>query len=483
MEKKEYWKSEWSLVLAGLGMAIGCGNIWRFPRIAAQYGGSTFIVASIIALFIWSVPILVLEMVMGKSTRKGPIGAFSSFLGTRYAWMGGWITFVTLLIGCYYSVITGWCLKYIGLFAGGFPKDIAPGDVWNSFIASYEPVFFHFLALAIGIFLVIKGIQKGLELANKIVLPLLFLFMFCIAILAISRPGGIGGVEYLLFRFQFQDFQNPALWLEAFAQSAWSTGAGWGLWLTYGVYCPEKTPVVKNCFLIATGDLIASILAGLMVIPTIFSHVTNVQERMTILSSGNQGLAFQHLVNLFQQMEMGRLLGSVFFLALFLAAISSLIAMLELGVRSCMDTQLSRKKAALFVTLFIGLLGIPSAWSMSIFSNQDWVWGLGLLISGLFVALAGIIKGVQNIQSNHLPSIGKWWKYCIQYCIPISCFFVLAWWMVESTKWENAKWWDIAGLYTPLNVAFQWAGLLILLILFNRYLAKSSQKSENKNAP
>ncbi len=473
-EKKEYWKSEWGLILAGIGMAVGCGNIWRFPRIAAQYGGSTFIIANLIALFIWSVPILILELTMGKNTRKGPIGAFGKFLGPRYTWMGAWIAIVTLLIGCYYSVVTGWCLKYIGLFASGFPSGSSSNLVWENFIGSYEPIFYHFLALAIGIFLIIKGIQNGVELANKIVLPILFILMLFLSIFAISRPGGSEGVNYLLFRFNIGDFQNPALWLEAFAQSAWSTGAGWGLWLTYGVYCDEKTSIVRNSFLIAIGDVFASILAGLMVIPTIFSTVSGTKEQMEILSSGNQGLTFHHLVNLFNQMNIGRILGIIFFIALFLAALSSLIAMLELGVRSFLDANFSRKKAAICVTLFMGLLGIPSAWNISFFSNQDWVWGLGLLISGLFVALAGIIKGTRYIQDNYLPKLGKWWKYCIQYCIPVSCILVLLWWMIESTKWEQVKWWDVTGIYTPANVLCQWAGLLIVLLLCNRYLAKHS---------
>ena len=148
MEKREYFSSRWGLILAALGMAIGTGNIWRFPRIVALNGGAAFLIPWIIFLFLWSIPLLIAELTIGKHTRYGPIGAFGKLIGKKYTWMGGFVGFCSMAIMFYYSVVTGWCIKYFLAAITGKLINVDTQSFWRIFSSSvYEPILFHFIAI------------------------------------------------------------------------------------------------------------------------------------------------------------------------------------------------------------------------------------------------------------------------------------------------------------------------------------------------
>ncbi|HGY12139.1 MAG TPA: sodium-dependent transporter, partial [Desulfobacterales bacterium] len=189
--------SRWGIIFAGLGMAVGTGNLWRFPRIVAQYGSGAFIIAWILFLFIWALPLLIIELSIGKKTRRGVVGSFMDMIGNNFAWMGTFVAFVTAAITFYYTVVTGWCIKYF--FATCFQDLIhkKPVDFWRGFSSSWEPVGFHFFAVFIGALIIYFGVTKGIERANKIMIPALFILLIVACAKALTLPGAFKGLNFL----------------------------------------------------------------------------------------------------------------------------------------------------------------------------------------------------------------------------------------------------------------------------------------------
>ena len=176
--KREQWKSSAGFVLATIGCAAGLGNIWRFSRIVAQNGGGSFLIPWVIFLLIWSVPLIIAEFAIGKSTRMGPVGALSKTAGNKFGWMGAWIVFVSTAIMFYYSVVTGWCIRYFFSAASGSLFDTSSHlNYWNEFSTSYQPLLFHFFAIFFAAFVILKGVTKGIERVTKILVPSLLIIL------------------------------------------------------------------------------------------------------------------------------------------------------------------------------------------------------------------------------------------------------------------------------------------------------------------
>jgi len=474
MEKKELFSSRWALLLATLGMAIGAGNIWRFPRLAGQYGGA-FLIPWAIFLILWSVPLIMVEFSLGKETRKGPIGAFASHLGKNYTWMGAFVCLCTIAIMFYYSVVTGWALKYLTAALTGSLIGADHQLYWTAFTDSgYQPVLFHLITLGIAGVIIYQGIVNGIERANRILLPSLLVLLIIGAVRSLTLPNAAEGLNYF-FGFQQASLGDYKMWLEALSQSAWSTGAGWGLVLTYAVYMRKDDDVTLNSFITGFGNNSASLLAGLAVIPAVFSLAPLVgKDAISILKEGNEGLSFIFIPKLFEQMPGATIMVAIFFLALFFAALSSLIAMLELSTRMFIDFGFTRKRALPIVIIVTALSGIPSALSVRFFKNQDWVWGLGLIISGSFFAFAVLKKGVEqfrrkflNVQYNDL-SIGRWFNWTLKYLIPLEAIVLLVWWF--GREWDTKMWWNPLSPFSLATCLFQWGVLILVLLLFNNSL-------------
>ena len=482
MEKVERFSSRWALLLAALGMAIGAGNIWRFPRLAGQYGGA-FLIPWIVFLFLWSIPLLMVEFSIGRKTRKGVIGSFADLMGPRFAWMGGFVALCTMSIMFYYSVVTGWAFRYFLVTLSGQLTSVDHAEVWNQFITSYQPIFFHLLALIIGSFIIYRGISRGLEKANRILMPTLIVLLFIGIGRALTLPNAAIGLDYF-FNIRMEYLLDYKVWLEGLSQSAWSTGAGWGLILTYSVYMREKEDIVLNSFITGFGNNSASLLAGLAIIPTIFSLMPTLQAAEEALRVGNDGLSFIVIPQLFNQLPGATFFSSIFFLGLFLAALSSLIAMLELSTRIMMDFGLSRKKALPLVSLVTALLGLPSAVSYHVFQNQDWVWGLGLIISGSFFTFAVLRYGVQKFRHNFINvvsgdlKIGVWFDYLLKYLIPIEASVLIIWWLYRSIGWNPQGWYNPLQTDSLGTCVFQWAIVIIMLILLNGLVIKKLKRQE-----
>lgn len=482
MEKQEKFSSRWTLLMASIAMAIGAGNIWRFPRLAGQYGGA-FLLPWFIFLLLWSIPLLIVEFSIGKKTRKGVIGSFAELLGPRYTWMGGFVAFCTMGIMFYYSVVTGWALRYFFVTVTGRLSGVDQNLYWQQFISGYQPLLFHLLSLALGSWIIYRGVINGIEKANKILLPSLFILLIIGAARALTLPNAGVGLNYF-FGFHLRQLLNYQVWLEGLSQSAWSTGAGWGLILTYAVYMREKEDVVLNSFITGFGNNSASLLAGLAVIPAIFSLTPTIAAAEQALQAGNDGLSFIVIPQLFSKLPGSTFFTGVFFLALFFAALSSLISMLELSTRIFMDFGLPRRRALPLVSLVTAVLGLPSALSYSFFKNQDWVWGLGLIVSGLFFTFLvnkfGIAKFTERLV-NTVPGdlrVGYWFRFLLKIVLPTEALLLLIWWLYRSVGWNPRGWYNPFGSATLGTCLFQWGLVILIFLLLNGFIYRMFQKRE-----
>jgi NSS family neurotransmitter:Na+ symporter len=472
----DLFSSRWTFLFAAIGMAIGAGNIWRFPRLAGQYGGS-FLIPWILFLFLWSIPLIIIEFSLGKKFRLGVIGVFSKGLGESFSWMGWFIAAVTIGIMFYYSVVCGWSLKYFLLGISGDLKHLDHMSFWENYTTSnWEPILYHIIAVLTGCAIIFFGIKRGIERVTRFLIPLLFILITIAAISALSLPGSEQGLTYF-FRVRSEDLFNYKVWLEALSQSAWSTGAGWGLILTYSNYVKSTEKATGNAILTGIGNNLASVLCGLAIIPTVFALSPSIDDAYSALQAGNQGLTFIFLPQLFHKMPAGMLMTPLFFFTLFIAAISSLIAMLELAVKIVMDYGRSRRQAVMIIGSLAILIGFPSAISLKFFNNQDWVWGVGLLLSGCFFIVFVFKTGVTNFVNKYLNNESISYHknmFLIKFLVvtmTIEFLLMFVWWLFQSVNWNPQTWWYPFGQFTIGTCLFQWIIVILVGLIFNRKLA------------
>ena len=501
MSQNEQFSNRWGIILASLGMAIGAGNLWRFPRLAGQYGG-TFIILWIIFLFIWSIPLLLAEFSIGKKFKNGVIGSYAQLAGKKYAWLGFFITTCTLGIAFYYSVVTSWALQYLGfavvnaidpLFSEPTLADKLISNphhldqYWN-YVANgnWLTIALYILVTIIAVFMLSKGIKKGLERANKVLIPSLFVLLIIITFIALNMKNGLQGLEYM-FSINLDHFNSPTIWIEALSQSAWSTGAGWGLIMTISAYSRDNEDVTLNTFIGALGNNTASLIAGMAILPAVFALSNSSDEAITYLQTGNQALTFTVIPKLFAHISGGSVLSIVFFLALFLAAFSSLLPMIELFTKNLIGMGISRKKSTIRVILFFIIFGLPSAYSLDYFSNQDWVWGVGLILSGLFILFAVVKYDIQKFKVDFID-IDADFKVSASYfriCVIMNLLlgvFLIYWWM--SQGYSTYPWfdqnglWNVFDVYSNASIVTQWGLVLLIGFLLNKYLYNKFVKQE-----
>lgn len=468
-DNTERFTSTWGILLATIGMAVGTGNIWRFPRIVAQNGGGEFLIPWILFLFLWGIPLLLAEFALGKSARRGPAAAVGAATAPRHNWMGLFVGLVTCLITFYYSVVTGWCLKYLVGSVLGELSGADPNAYWETFTTGSEPVLFHGIALLVGCFVIYRGIVSGLERANRVLVPALFVLLVVAAVRAVTLPGAVEGLAFL-FIPDFAALGDYRVWLAALTQTAWSTGAGWGLVTVFGAYVATRQGFVRTAVTAALANNFASLLAGIAVLCTVFALSTSAADTTAALSSSNEGLTFLWLPQLFASMPGGAVLMPLFFLTLCCAALSSLLSQLELANRMVMDLGVPRKRSVPLIGAVCFVLGLPSAMALGFFRNQDAVWGVALLVSGLFVAITVIRHGARRFRKEQLLGsheewrVGPWFERLITWVIPLEFTALVVWWMWQAAVTSGTAWWDPFGEFTVGTVVLQ-VGLLILLCL------------------
>lgn len=487
------FSSRMGLLLSVLGIAVGTGNIWRFPRIAAQYGGDkgagAFLVAWVCFLFLWSIPLIITEYILGRQCRSGVIGVFKKIAGTRFTWMGAFVSFVSIAITFFYAVIVGWCIYYfIRMLTNPLPLNMETSmAIWNNYQSSGWPFVFHALAMGFGALAIWRGVNS-IERVNKVLIPTLLLIVMLSVIRALTLPGAWDGVTYL-FNPQWNQLLDPEVWLAALTQNAWDTGAGWGLFLTYAAYMKQEHGTVKNAFLTGIGNNTVSMLSALMVFGTVFAVLRTemgmtdpqVLEIMRTSGPASTGLTFIWLPQLFARMVLGSPLAVLFFLGLTFAGFSSLIAMLELPTRVLVDSGLNRNRALLIVVAVCYLLGIPSARNLNILSNQDFVWGVALMISGAFIAFIAIRYGISRLRlkETHLNDndwkLGRWWELILKFFVPFAAAVLLVWWLsLSATVYAPDQWYNPFNPFSVMTCLLQWLLMLGLFLFSNDWISRHS---------
>jgi NSS family neurotransmitter:Na+ symporter len=483
---EQRFSSRLGLILSALGVAVGTGNIWRFPRIAAQSGGDkgagAFLIAWFCFLFLWSIPLIIAEYASGRKYRAGVVSVFMKSMGARFTWIGSFVTFVPLAITFFYSVVVGWCIYYFVFMAfHPLPENFDSAmAIWTNYQSSMWPMLTHAIAILFGALAIWKGI-RSIEKVNKILIPSLLLIVLICVIRALTLPGSGEGIAYL-FRPDLKQLGDPKTWLDALTQNAWDTGAGWGLFLTYAAYMKKEHGAVGNAFLTGIGNNTISLLAGIMIFGTVFAvlkhemgmNEAQVLEIMKTSGPASTGLTFIWMPQLFNKMFGGGLLSILFFLGLTFAGFSSLIAMLELPSRVMVDAGMKRNSAIFVIVILVFLFGIPSARNLNFLSNQDFVWGVGLMISGALIAAMILKQGVNEVRGeiNSVPgdrNLGKWWVYVISWFIPVAAVILLIWWLAQS--FVPGEWYNPFTQFSFMSCIFQWSIVLILLLAFNRRIA------------
>lgn len=478
MEKKELgYSSQLALVASLIAGSVGTGNIWRFPRVAAANGGGTFIIAWAIMCIFVCLPIMMGEHVMGRATRHGTPGAFRDFIGKHFTWMGTVVAIVMACVASYYSAVVAWIMYYLGLSATkgyyGVDKVAKFNSVSNGNILT---LILFVIVLMVSAYIAYTGV-KGIEKANKFFLPVLVGCLVIAALRSVTLPGASKGLEYL-FEFDFKEFLNYKLWLEALTQAVWSAGPGWGLVITLAVFSKAKSDVSLTTTIQIFGDASASLIAGLAVIPAIFALSPTIGEAMKILSSGNNGLTFISMTSLFENMPGGYVISIMFFLSLLFAAVSSNICHFMIISLPFSDSGFDRKRSIIKIFLLLLVWGAPSAYNSTFLSNQDWVAGQMMLVGGLFSCFAIYKFGANKIREKFLNTeytgwkLGSWWNFAIKIVAPLVVLCMLIWWSYQSIAWE-ANWWNPFGIANLGTFVVQGGLMILIAILFNEKVANS----------
>ena len=372
-KKRGSFSGKLGFVLAAAGSAVGLGNLWRFPYLAAKHGGGIFILIYLILAVTLGFTLMITEVSIGRKTGLSAAGAFHK-LDKRFGFVGYLACVVPFIITPYYCVIGGWVIKYLIAFASGQVEAAAGDDYFTTFISgAAQPVVWFAIFVFLTAIVVILGVEKGVEKASTILMPILVLLTIGIAIYSITRPGAGEGLRYYLLP-SMEHFSATTV-LAAMGQLFYSMSLAMGIMITYGSYMKKDTPLRNSVRQIELFDTAIAILAGLMIVPAVFVFSGGNEEAL------NKGpsLMFITLPKVFDSMTFGSVIGAVFFLLVLFAALTSAISLLETNVSMVRDKLgLSRKKTTLIVTIYVLIVG--SLVSLG-FGPLDFVQiiGMGLL--------------------------------------------------------------------------------------------------------
>jgi len=442
------WASQLGFILAAAGSAVGLGNIWRFPYVAGVNGGAIFVLIYVMSVIFIAFPVMVAEILIGRTTKRNPVGAFKT-LSPRKQWflVGGLGVLTGLGILSYYSVVAGWTVGYLLMtIAGKFQAITTPADtgkIFSSYVSS--PLW---SIAGLGVFLlmtllvVIGGVEKGIERVSKIFMPILFILLLILVIRAITLPGSFPGISFYL-KPDFSEV-TPRTFLSASGQSFFSLSLGMGAMITYGSYLEKRGNIFSCAGWVCFTDTMVALLAGLAIFPAIFSTGLKPDE--------GPGLVFITIPNIFSKIPLGQFFGTLFFILLILAALTSTISLLEVVTAFTIDElKWSRKKGAIIATSLCFILGVPSALSTGAVKTLGAIYKMGgkeqgfldlmdlifgnisLLIGGFFISLfAGWVWNRAEIFKELIESktgqnyFLKVWYLLLKYVCPIVIFIIFA---------------------------------------------------------
>ena len=350
------WSGKWAFILAAAASAVGLGNMWRFPYLAAKYGGGTFLITYLVLVFTFGVSLLLLETAIGRKTGLSAIGAFRHF-GKKFMFIGVLASVVPFIIVPYYCIIGGWVTKYAFAYIAAGPAAMADGGTFFSdFITNgVDSSVFMLIFMAAAFIIVARGVKGGIEKANLILMPALIVMAIAIAIFTLTLPGALDGAAYYLMP-DVSKF-SPELVIGALGQMFYSLSLAMGIMITYGSYLEKKASLTQSVTRIGFFDLGVSFLAGLMIVPAAFVAMGSGDA---VAQNSGPSLMFIILPEVFADMgQVATIVGFVFFLLVFFAALTSAISLTETCVSIIQDgAGYSRRKSLVITVVFIVVAGL-----------------------------------------------------------------------------------------------------------------------------
>ena len=443
-QTREKWGSKVGFVLAAAGSAIGLGNIWKFPYIAGENGGASFVLVYLICIAVIGLPVLIAEILIGRTTQRNPVGAFYKLSKSKFwASLGGMGVVAGFLILSFYAIIAGWSIGYIIESINGnfflWPDPTASAEHFNSLVSNvYWTMGYFAFFMILTIVIVFAGVQRGIERASKIMMPVLFILLVVLMIRGLTLPGAGKGVEFL-WNPDWSKITASTILL-ALGHAFFTLSLGMGAMLTYGSYMSEEDNVPSAAFQIVILDTLIALIAGMAIFTSVFS--------VGLDPAAGPGLIFHTLPGVFTKMPGGYFFSILFFIALAIAALTSSISLLEVVVSYFVDElKWKRHKAAIFLGIIIFLIGVPSALSFNLLSDfrilgydifdavdrlaSNILLPLGGLLISIFVAWVwGFDKVIPNLKKGAEKLFDKYpwtlvfWKIFIMFISPVLIFLV-----------------------------------------------------------
>lgn len=448
MEKKRgAFSNKMGFVLAAAGSAVGLGNLWRFPYLAAKYGGGIFLLIYLILAVTLGFTLMVTEIAIGRKTGLSAVGAFKK-LDKRFGFVGYLACIVPFIITPYYCVIGGWVIKYLITFVSGNVSSAAGDDYFTGFITqAASPVIWFAVFVVLTAVVVIAGVEKGVEKASRVLMPLLIALTVCISIFCITRPGAGEGLKYYLLP-DFKRFSATTV-LAAMGQLFYSMSLAMGIMITYGSYMKKDNSLEKSVRQIEIFDTGIAFLAGLMIIPSVFVFSGGNEEAL----SKGPSLMFITLPKVFDNMTLGGVIGAVFFLLVLFAALTSSISLLETNVSIVRDKLgWNRKKATITVTAYVLIVGAIVSLGFGPLSFVQ-VIGLGLLdffdflSNSVLMPIVAILTCISigffikpkavydEVEINGPFKMKKFYTIMLKWIAPICLILILIFAVSEAMGW------------------------------------------------
>ena len=439
--QREEWNSKLGFILAAVGSAVGLGNLWGFAYRSSQGGGAAFVILYIFVVLVVGIPIFVAEFSLGRSTNTSAVLAPIKAAGKKWSALGFLFLIAPLAIASYYAVIMGWTADiFFQSLIVGLPENTSQaGESFNLIHNGTRDFVGQIFSLVLALYIVSGGIRKGIEKLNKICMPILFIILLGLVIWAAFLGNAGEGYRNFLFDFDFSQLANPTTIRNAFSQAFFSLSLGIGIMITYASYLNKKSDLTKQAVQIASLDTAVGLMAGLITFPIIFTFGLN----ETISNSTIATLFITIPSGLGQYGLIGRLVAILFFGLAYIAAITSLISLIEIPVSTLIDKfKIKRNRASVITIIFTFLLGIPSALSTDLLGNIDAIANVLLILGGFLVSfLIGwvIPKTLDKelINSGSSLIIRNYLKFMLKYVTPI----LVAWGLIISV-YDLLKGWS-----------------------------------------
>ena len=448
MEKRRgAFSNKLGFVLAAAGSAVGLGNLWRFPYLAAKYGGGIFILIYLILAVTLGFTLMITEVALGRNTRLSAVGAFKK-LDKRFGFVGYLACAVPFIITPYYCVIGGWVIKYLLTFISGNVTAAAGDDYFTGFITEpAQPVIWFAVFVLLTSLVVIIGVEKGIEKASCILMPILVVLTIGIAIFCITRPGALAGVKYYLLP-DLNHF-SPTTVLAAMGQLFYSMSLAMGIMITYGSYMKKEVSLEKSVRQIEIFDTAIAFFAGLMIVPSVFVFSGGNEEAL----SKGPSLMFITLPKVFDSMKMGGFIGSVFFVLVLFAALTSAISLMETNVSILNDKlKWERKKTTVIVTVYVLIIGSVVSLGFGVLDFIQ-IIGMGLLdffdflSNSVLMPIVAILTCISigyfikpqviydEIEANGPFKMKKFYTVMLKWIAPICLVLILIFAISEAMGW------------------------------------------------